>query len=77
MAAADPQSKKWQLTINNPQDCGLDREHLLDILSRFSLEYCALSDEIASTGTPHTHVFCTRTPTCGSPRSTTGFLPHT
>ena len=57
MAAADPQSKKWQLTINNPQDCGLDREHLLDILSRFSLDYFALSDEIASTGTPHTHVF--------------------
>ena len=57
MAAADPQSKKWQLTINNPQDCGLDREHLLDILSRFSLDYFAFSDEIASTGTPHTHVF--------------------
>ena len=57
MAATDPQSRKWQLTINNPQDCGLDRERLLDILSRFSLDYFALSDEIASTGTPHTHVF--------------------
>ena len=57
MAASDPQSKKWQLTINNPQDCGLDRDRLLDILSRFSLEYFALCDEIATTGTPHTHVF--------------------
>lgn len=57
MAVSDPQSKKWQLTINNPQDCGLDRDRLLDILSRFSLDYFALCDEIATTGTPHTHVF--------------------
>ncbi|MCH1978753.1 viral replication protein [Lawsonibacter sp. OA9] len=45
------------MTINNPQDCGLDRDRLLDILSRFSLDYFALCDEIATTGTPHTHVF--------------------
>ena len=55
--AADPQSKKWQLTINNPQDCGLDRERVLEILSRFSLDYFAVCDEIATTGTPHTHIF--------------------
>ena len=35
MAAGDPQSKKWQLTINNPQDCGLDHERLKEILSLF------------------------------------------
>ncbi len=55
--AADPQAKKWQLTINNPQTCGLDRDRLLDTLSKFSLDYFAISDEIAKTGTPHTHVF--------------------
>lgn len=54
---ADPQSKKWQLTINNPQDCGLDRDRLLEIISRFSLDYFAICDEIATTGTPHTHIF--------------------
>lgn len=55
--AADPQARKWQLTINNPQICGLDRDRLLEILNRFSLEYFCLCDEIASTGTPHTHIF--------------------
>ena len=57
MAAGDPQSKKWQLTINNPQDCGLDRGRLLDILNQFSLDYFALCDEVGANGTPHTHIF--------------------
>ena len=55
--AADPQARKWQLTINNPQTCGLDRDRLLEIISRFSLDYFCLCDEIATTGTPHTHIF--------------------
>ena len=48
MAAVDPQSKKWQLTINNPQTCGLDRDRLLDILNQFSLDYFALCDEVGA-----------------------------
>lgn len=57
MAAVDPQSKKWQLTINNPQTCGLDRDRLLDILNQFPLDYFALCDEVGANGTPHTHIF--------------------
>lgn len=57
MTAVDPQSKKWQLTINNPQTCGLDRDRLLDILNQFSLDYFALCDEVGASGTPHTHIF--------------------
>ena len=57
MAAVDPQSKKWQLTINNPQTCGLDRDRLLDILNQFSLDYFALCDEVGANRIPHTHVF--------------------
>ena len=57
MAAVDPQSKKWQLTINNPQTCGLDRARLLVILNQFSLDYFALCDEVGANGTPHTHIF--------------------
>lgn len=55
--AVDQQSKKWQLTINNPQNCELDRDRLLDILNQFSLDYFALCDEIGTSGTSHTHIF--------------------
>lgn len=45
------------LTINNPQDCELDHKRILEILSMFSLEYYCMADEIATTGTYHTHIF--------------------
>lgn len=57
MPAMDPQSLKWLITINHPELCGLDRDRLLDILNQFSLNYFAICDEIATTGTPHTHIF--------------------
>ncbi|MFQ8951896.1 MAG: hypothetical protein ACLR56_02070 [Oscillospiraceae bacterium] len=31
----NPQSRKWTLTINNPQDCGLDRDGIRKILNLF------------------------------------------
>lgn len=55
--ASDPQGRKWQLTINNPVDYGLDRDRQLEILSLLPLTYFAMSDEVARTGTPHTHIF--------------------
>lgn len=55
--ASDPQGKKWQLTWNNPQSYGLTRDAILEILSQLPLEYFCLCDEIATTGTPHTHAF--------------------
>ena len=56
---ADKQGRKWQLTINNPQDKGLDHDAIklaLDDLR--SLDYYCMADEIGlETHTPHTHLF--------------------
>lgn len=51
------QSRKWALVINNPKDAELDHDAIREILQRFSLTYYCLADEIASTGTYHTHIF--------------------
>ena len=55
----DTQSRKWQLTINNPIDKGFTHDVIKDKLSHFkSLVYWCISDEIGLNGqTPHTHVF--------------------
>jgi len=55
--ANNSQSRKWTLTINNPQECGLTHEAITEILLRFSPDYFCMADEIAPTGTYHTHVF--------------------
>ena len=51
------QSRKWALVINSPQDAGLNHEAIAELLHRFSPSYFCMADEIASTGTYHTHVF--------------------
>lgn len=58
---ADKQSRKWQLTINNPQDKGLDHESIKQVLGQFkSCTYYCMSDEIGlDEQTPHTHIFIT------------------
>jgi len=58
--ANNSQSRKWLLTINNPLECGLDRDKIIQSLNAFFPEYYCLADEIATTGTPHTHVFLYR-----------------
>ena len=55
--ANNPQSRKWMLTINNPQDCGLDHSSMQTLLSLFCPDYFCMADEIATTGTFHTHIF--------------------
>ena len=55
--SANPQSRKWMLTINNPKDCGLDHDGMTALLSLFCPDYFCLADEIATTGTFHTHIF--------------------
>ncbi len=55
--AANAQSRKWSLTINNPQTCGLDHELIKELLSLFCPDYYCMADEIATTGTYHTHIF--------------------
>ena len=55
--ASNPQSRKWTLTINNPQDCGLDRDGIRKILNLICPDYYCMADETATTGTFHTHIF--------------------
>lgn len=56
------QSRKWQITINNPVDKGYDRQEIIDIVSNLkSVIYWCMADEIGENGTYHTHVFlCSR-----------------
>lgn len=51
------QSRKWNLTINNPETVGLSHEVIVEKLKLFCPRYYCLADEIATTGTPHTHIF--------------------
>lgn len=51
------QSRKWALVINNPLEAGLDHSALVNILQKFSPAYWCMADEVAATGTYHTHVF--------------------
>lgn len=51
------QSRKWALVINNPSEAGLDHHALTEILQRFAPTYYCMADEVATTGTYHTHVF--------------------
>ena len=51
------QGRKWLLVINNPAEAGLDHAKLTEILHRFSPSYFCMADEIATTGTYHTHIF--------------------
>ena len=56
---AEKRSRKWQLTINNPQDKGLDHDAIKKALEQFkSCAYWCMADEIGLEGqTPHTHIF--------------------
>lgn len=53
------QRNAYQLTINNPRIEGFNHRKIKEILTlNFStLVYFCLADEIAETGTPHTHIY--------------------
>ena len=57
--STDSQCRKWQLTLNNPADRGLDHDEIKRHLSQLkSCVYYCLADEIGlETQTPHTHVY--------------------
>ena len=59
------QSRKWQLTINNPSEKGITHDVLRESLAKFTgMLYWCMCDETGSEGTYHTHVyFVLRTPT--------------
>ena len=63
---ADTQSRKYQITINNPKDRGMDHDKIKLLLGQLkSAVYWAMADEMGlETHTPHTHLYLqTRTPT--------------
>lgn len=51
------QSRKWALVINNPQECGFTHDVIKDIAMKFFPDYFCMADEIAKTGTFHTHIY--------------------
>lgn len=51
------QSRKWLLTINNPDDNGLPRDELIDRAQKFNPDYFCMADEIGASGTYHTHLY--------------------
>lgn len=55
----DSQSRKWQLTINNPVEKGYTHDYLKEHLAKFkSCVYWCMSDEVGlDERTPHTHVY--------------------
>lgn len=53
----DTQSRKWGLVINNPKDCGLDHDAIIEKLHLFRPAYFCLADEIGESGTYHTHIY--------------------
>ena len=71
------QSRKWALVINNPLEAGLDHAAIQEILHRFSPAYFCMADEIATTGTYHTHIFLYSPRPCAFPPSKAGFQPLT
>lgn len=56
--SANIQSRKWFLTINNPQTAGLTHEVILDKISTLcSIQYLCMADEVGEMGTYHTHIY--------------------
>lgn len=54
----DSQSRKWQLTINNPAEKGYTHDFLKQQAADFkSLAYWCMCDEVGENGTPHTHLY--------------------
>ncbi len=51
------QSRKWLLTINNPQDHGMTHDVTIHRAQKFNPDYFCMADEIGESGTYHTHVF--------------------
>ena len=54
---SNSQSRKWALVINNPLECEFTHERVYEILMKFFPDYFCMADEIAKTGTFHTHIF--------------------
>lgn len=59
---SDVQSRKWLLTINNPEEHNLVHSEIRSILLTIkNLSYWCMCDETGSNGTYHTHLFLFKT----------------
>ena len=63
------QSRKWILTINNPLECGLNREAVCGILMKFSPDYFCLCSEVATAERITRTFSCSACPRCGLAQS--------
>lgn len=53
-----PQSRKWQLTFNNPEEHGFTHDSIVESIEKLaSVSYWCLCDEVGSEGTYHTHLY--------------------
>ena len=53
-----PQSRKWQLTFNNPEELGFSHDQIVEALENLAaVTYYCLCDEVGSEGTYHTHLY--------------------
>lgn len=55
--ASNQQGRKFNIVINNPEKAELTHEKIQEILFKFCPDYFCMADEIATTGTFHTHIF--------------------
>lgn len=53
----NPQSRKIQLTIQRAVERGFDHAAIRDAMAALKVDYFCMVDEVATTGTKHTHVF--------------------
>lgn len=54
----DSRSRKWQVTLNNPEAKGFTHEKIKEQLAAFkNMVYWCMSDEIGENGTYHTHLY--------------------
>lgn len=53
-----PQSRKWQLTFNNPEEHGFTHEAIVEAIENLAaVVYWCMCDEVGSEGTYHTHLY--------------------
>lgn len=53
-----PQSRKWQLTFNNPEEHGFSHDSIVESIENLAaVVYWCMCDEIGSEGTYHTHLY--------------------
>ena len=57
MTVKDPQSRKWIISINNPEQNGLERDVLIAKLEELPFSYSCLCYEIGERKTPHVHIY--------------------